>query len=245
MIQAMHPTNLALARAKPWHPAVAAMLLCCAASAASAQTAREAIAPRVQACTVCHGKEGRATRTGYWPRIAGKPAGYLYNQLRNFRDGRRDNAAMANLVEHMSDAYLREIADHFAALDLPYAPPPARPAAPALLAQGESLVRQGDAARGIPACTACHGERMTGVQPAVPGLVGLPRDYLVGQLGAWRTGGRRAATPDCMATIARRLNAQDIEAVTTWLAAQPAAADMRPDAAQRDKPPLECGSGMS
>jgi hypothetical protein len=25
---------------------------------------------------------------GYYPRIAGKPAGYLYNQLLNFRDGR-------------------------------------------------------------------------------------------------------------------------------------------------------------
>ena len=47
------------------------------------------MAERVRACTACHGKEGRATSDGYYPRIAGKPAGYLYNQLVNFRDGRR------------------------------------------------------------------------------------------------------------------------------------------------------------
>ena len=45
------------------------------------------MAQRMQACSVCHGKEGRATNAGYFPRIAGKPAGYLYNQLLNFRTG--------------------------------------------------------------------------------------------------------------------------------------------------------------
>ena len=44
------------------------------------------MAPRMAACMTCHGAEGRATNQGYFPRIAGKPAGYLYNQLVNFRD---------------------------------------------------------------------------------------------------------------------------------------------------------------
>ncbi len=30
---------------------------------------------------------------------------------------------MAYLAEHLTDAYLEEMARHFAALDLPYAPP--------------------------------------------------------------------------------------------------------------------------
>lgn len=245
MIRAMERLRGARRTPRRWQCVLAAALFA-ACSIASAQIApRDAIAPRMQACTVCHGKEGRATNTGYWPRIAGKPAGYLFNQLRNFRDGRRENAAMVRLVEHMSDAYLREIADYFAALDLPYPPPLSSAAPAALLAEGERLVRQGDSARGIPACTACHGERLTGVAPAWPGLVGLPRDYLVGQLGAWQTGGRRAAAPDCMASIARKLKAPDIEAITTWLSVQPPVADMRPAAALRDKPPLECGSGAS
>src|SRR5258708_7043206 len=66
----------------------------------------DTIAERVRACTVCHGDEGRATSDGYYPRIAGKPAGYLYNQLVNFRDGRRRNATMTYLVGNLPDSYL-------------------------------------------------------------------------------------------------------------------------------------------
>jgi cytochrome c553 len=214
------------------------------AALAAAAPVPDTMAQRLQACTVCHGKEGRATREGYFPRIAGKPAGYLFNQLVNFRDGRRHNATMAYLVEHMPDEYLREIAGYFAALDLPYAVPPPATAAAAQWEQGAALVRQGDARRGIPACMACHGERMTGVQPAVPGLLGLPRDYVLGQLGAWQTGQRRAAVPDCMSTIARRLTPQDVSAVAAWLSSQPAPLDTQPAPQARLPLPLECGSGL-
>ena len=75
------------------------------------------------ACTGCHGREGRAAPDGYYPRIAGKPAGYLFNQLRNFRDERRHYELMNGLLALLDDAYLREIAAYFAALDLPYPPP--------------------------------------------------------------------------------------------------------------------------
>ncbi|MBI5720410.1 MAG: cytochrome c4 [Burkholderiales bacterium] len=219
-----------------------------------AQTPDADMARRMLACTPCHGKEGRATSAGYFPRIAGKPAGYLFNQLVNFRAGRRHGTAMADLVEHMNDAYLRDIAAYFAALDLPYAPPPQTPAqtppgaaaAAAVLARGEALARRGDPQRGVPACTACHGARLTGVLPALPGLVGLPRDYLLGQLGAWRQGDRHAASPDCMETIARHLDDADIVAVTLWISSQPPAADMKPAAAGTlaQPLPLACGSGL-
>ena len=68
---------------------------------------------RVKPCIICHGDADRAGRDAYYPRIAGKPAGYLYNQLRNFRDGRRYYQAMAILLENMSDEYMREIAHYF------------------------------------------------------------------------------------------------------------------------------------
>lgn len=218
---------------------------------ATSRAADDGMTRRMQACTPCHGKEGRATASGYFPRIAGKPAGYLFNQLVAFRDGQRPGAAMAGLVALMDDAYLRDIAAHFAALDLPYASPEplsaaGTPAVRALLARGEALARHGDAARGVPACAACHGERLTGALPALPGLIGLPRDYLLGQLGAWRQGERRAAAPDCMATIARRLGDNDVAAVTSWLAAQPPGADMKPAPVEGVALPLPlaCGSGL-
>jgi len=213
-----------------------------AAGAAAAFDVPDTMAQRLQACTACHGKEGRATADGYYPRIAGKPAGYLFNQLVAFRDGRRANRAMALLLAQMDDGYLRRIAGHFAALELPYPPPLPAAADRQELARGEALVREGDAARGVPACTVCHGAALTGVQPAAPGLLGLPRDYLGAQLGAWRAGARRAAPPDCMERVARALDPTQIGAVTAWLASQPVPADARPANGAAAPPPLECGS---
>ncbi len=188
---------------------------------APAAPLEDTLAQRVAACTACHGKEGRAAPDGYHPRIAGKPAGYLYHQLLNFRDGRRRYGPMVYLVDPLSDAYLREIAEHFAAIELPYpAPAPVHEPA-ALLQRGERLATQGDRSRELPACTACHGERLLGVQPAIPGLLGLPRDYLSAQLGAWTHGQRRALAPDCMGTVARKLTPEDVAALAAWLAAQP------------------------
>jgi cytochrome c553 len=144
----------------------------------------------------------------------------------------------------MSDAYLREIAQYFAALELPY-PPPQTAGAPAeMLARGEQLVRQGDAQRGIPACSQCHGATMTGVNPAMPGLLGLPRDYLLSQFGAWRAGARRAVEPDCMGAIARGLSSEDVTAAATWLSSQAVIAGTAPAGSLPASLPLACGSGL-
>ncbi len=215
-----------------WKPLFTALLWGTLAGAAPAQALppQDTLAQRLQACTLCHGAEGRATPKGYHPRLAGKPADYLYQQLLAFRDGRRPNAVMAELMAPLSDAYLREIAAHFANLDLPY-PAPARPAAtPEQLRRGEQLVRQGDPARGLPACAACHGAALGGRLPAIPGLLGLPPDYLLAQLGAWRNGQRRALAPDCMAQLARRLAPEDVAAVARWIAHQPVPAGLKPEA---------------
>ena len=180
--------------------------------------------PRVLACTACHGKEGRATPGGYFPRIAGKPAGYLYNQLLNFRDGRRSYPQMSRL------------------LDLPYVSAAPVPASQALIERGRQLVRHGDEGRKIPACVQCHGDAMTGVAPFVPGLLGLSREYVGSQLGAWQTGQRRAQAPDCMAEIARQLTVEDVGAVSAWLAAQAVPGQGKPAMSFKGELTMPCGS---
>ena len=196
-------------------------------ASASAQAARpfhDDMAQRTLACTACHGDQGRAGPDGYYPRLAGKPAGYLYNQLLNFRDGRRQYGLMIDMVDLLSDAYLMEIAQHFAALDVPYPPPAASAQAPAaaLLQRGRTLALQGDAAQRLPA------------------------DYLTAQLGGWRTGQRHAHAPDCMAEVVRRLSDADAHAVVSWLASQPVPAQTHPaPAPAQERPPasdLRCGS---
>jgi cytochrome c553 len=199
-------------------PLVGATLGLLLVAPAVAAPPQDTLAQRLIACTACHGPQGRAAPDGYHPRIAGKPALYLFNQLVNFREGRRRYGPMVYMVDHLGDAYLREIAEHFAAIELPYAAPAPASDAPALLAFGQTLAMEGDPARRLPACAACHGRALTGVAPAIPGLLGLPRDYLKGQLGAWANGQRRAHAPDCMADIARALTPQDVSAVTAWLA---------------------------
>ena len=199
------------------------------------------MAQRVLACTGCHGPEGRAAPDGYYPRIAGKPAGYLYNQLLNFRDGRRSYALMTNLLAPLDDAYLREIAGHFAGLDLPH-PAPAPLALSAADADATArLVLEGDKGRALPACTSCHGTAMTGTAPFVPGLVGLPRDYLNAQLGAWRNGKRIAQQPDCMAAIAHKLAPEEIGRISAWLAGQAVPAGAKPAASFEKPMSMACG----
>ncbi|MBA4328403.1 MAG: cytochrome C [Polaromonas sp.] len=199
-----------------------------ASSASAAAPFEDSIAQRTLACTACHGPQGRAAPDGYYPRLAGKPAAYLYNQLLNFRDGRRHYGLMTQLVEPLSDAYLMEIATYFSALDVPYPAPAPVTTSAAVLQRGRQLVLQGDAARRVPACAACHGQAMTGVLPAVPGLLGLPRDYLNAQLGAWKTGQRRAQSPDCMKQVVDRLELDDLNAVASWLSTQPLPASSKP-----------------
>jgi cytochrome c553 len=202
----------------------------------------DTIAQRTIACTACHGKEGRATSAGFFPRIAGKPAGYLYNQLVNFRDGRRQSQMMTYLVGHLSDAYLMEMADYFSSLELAYPAPQVLAVSKARLDRGQALVLSGDRSKNVPACTACHGKNLTGVAPAIPGLVGLPHDYLNAQFGAWRVGTRKAAVPDCMAQVVARLSPEDINAVTAWLASQSVVVDGRPATALPGQLPMPCGS---
>ncbi|ARP84973.1 cytochrome C [Bordetella genomosp. 9] len=226
---------------------VAAVLIMVAAGAVRAQDAAGVplepgtMPARLAACTACHGEQGRAGPDGYYPRLAGKPRDYLFHQLQNFRDGRRQYRPMTNLLRHLPDDYLLEIAAWFAGQHPPYPPPAPADASPATLARGRLLTTAGDPARGVPACAACHGAALNGLAPAIPGLLGLPRDYLLAQLGSWRNGTRAAAAPDCMADVARQLSPEDIGAVAAWLSSQPVPQPYQPEPAGALQPPVACG----
>ncbi len=216
---------------------IAAAGLACAAPVSFEDT----IAQRVQACTGCHGPAGRAASDGYYPRIAGKPAGYLYNQLVNFRDGRRHYPLMTQMVDPLSDVYLLEIATHFASLDMPYPLPQPAAASADVLRRGETLVHEGDKSQGIPACAQCHGGTLLGVAPAIPGLLGLPRDYINSQFGAWKNSRRHAHAPDCMAQIAQTMTSEDVSAVSHWLSSQTVPPNAKPADRLPGPLPIACG----
>ena len=197
---------------------------------------------RTQGCVTCHSQSGEGMGNGNFPRIAGKPAGYLYNQLVAFRDGTRKYPPMNYLVAYLPDAYLREMAEHFAKQRPPFAPMAAAGIDATALARGRTIATVGDTAKQIPACVACHGVGLTGMNPGIPGLAGLRPAYIVAQLTSWRVGSRHAAEPDCMKRVASRLSEADMAAVAAWLASQPAPHDASPESSNLVRMPLACGS---
>jgi cytochrome c553 len=229
--------------------AVAGLLL--SAGIVSAQDAAiaafkkvDSMEARVQGCVTCHGQSGQGTNNEYFPRIAGKPATYLYNQLVAFRDGKRVYPPMNYLVAYLPDAYLKDIAEHFAKQRPPFQAKQQIIATASEIARGATLAVSGDASKQVPPCVACHGPGLTGMEPGIPGLVGLRASYIVAQLTRWRTGNRQAAQPDCMKRIADHLSLDDMRAVATWLATQDPPADASPAKATPQRMPLSCGSQM-
>jgi cytochrome c553 len=237
--------SLLIVRAFPARWLLLALLLLCPVALAQAQSQQQppdTIEARLLACAPCHGRQGEGTNNDYFPRLAGKPAGYLMNQLAAFRDGRRRYAPMNYLLEYQSDPYLQKMAEYFAGLRPPLAEKPAAEVSAAILTRGRSLANDGDQARGVPACAGCHGPKFTGMEPGIPGLVGLHASYISAQLGAFRYGTRTAAEPDCMQLIAATLTEADVAAVSAWLASLPIPADPSPVAKGTLSMPLTCGS---
>lgn len=231
--------------------AVRSFAAAAAMSAALALAQGEAIASfktvdsleaRVQGCVTCHGQSGQGTSNAYFPRIAGKPAAYLYNQLVAFRDGTRHYTPMNYLVAYLPDAYLREMAEHFAKQRPPFAPPESAAVDAQALQRGQLLVTAGDSQKGVPPCVACHGIGLAGMSPGIPGLVGLRSTYIAAQLTRWKTGDRHAAEPDCMKRIATRLSEGDVTAISHWLSRQMAPPDAAPESSNLVRMPLACGS---
>jgi cytochrome c553 len=209
------------------------------------ETAPDTMEARVQACVGCHGAQGKGVENVYFPRLAGKPAGYLYNQLVAFRDGRRKYVPMNYLLAYLPDPYLARMADYFAQLNPPFNVSKAQTATPQVQAQlkdGQRIVTAGIPAKKVPACVACHGADLNGREPGIPGLLGLRGDYITAQLGAWRYGIRTALAPDCMQFIASSLTEHEVGAVAAWLASLPVPPNLRPAKASQVRLPLACGS---
>ena len=197
---------------------------------------------RVRGCVSCHGENGRGTNNVYFPRLAGKPAGYLYNQLVAFRDGRRKYAPMNYLLAYLPDEYLMKMAEYYSQAREPFENPGPPVVSQSVLMRGQALVTKGDPGKNIPACVTCHGLNLSGREPGIPGLIGLRTDYISAQLGAWRYGTRTATAPDCMQLIAARMTEEDVAAAAAWLSAMAIPANTEPAKKSSERLPLACGS---
>jgi cytochrome c553 len=151
------------------------------------------------------------------PRIAGQTARYIQKQLRDFASGARQNLVMGGIAKSLTDADRAKVAAYYASLPVPGHALGAEPSA-ALAARGHELASQGAEARHVQACNNCHGPEGSGVAFSAPYLAGQMAAYLASQLKSWQQGTRRNDAGSLMASVAARLDENDIAAVTAYYA---------------------------
>jgi cytochrome c553 len=175
--------------------------------------AAQGVAGRAPACAQCHAYNGASDGSGAFPRIAGQSAYYLDKELRDYASGVRANAIMTSIAKALSADDTADVAAYYASVNAPYLP--LSSADPTLIRRGKQLAAIGDAAKELQSCNNCHGPGGAGELPAIPYLAGQYEHYIAFQLTMWQRGFRNNS-PDAMADIAKRLNAQDIAAVAAY-----------------------------
>jgi cytochrome c553 len=174
-----------------------ACLLLAAAGAAPAQDI-EAGRAKAQACAACHGADGNSP-TPEVPSLAGQTWRYLYIQLRDFKEGRRNNPLMSPMAQPLSREDMIAIANFYAA----------QPLKPSTFKVDDAKALRGKAKAEETLCTMCHLGGFLG-QNEIPRVAGQQYDYIVAQLKAFKA---RTRTNDAgtMTSVAQTLSETDIE----------------------------------
>ncbi|AKJ30873.1 c-type cytochrome [Caldimonas brevitalea] len=168
-------------------------------------------------CTMCHGAQGMSTSNA--PNLAGQYPEVIIKQLMDYQSGKRVHALMQGLAAPLSEENIRDLAAYYASL------PKARTAPTFYDESLPALVRVGAPLRNIAPCISCHG----GVDQkfGAPWIEGMPKDYLVGQLHAFRTGARGNDVQGQMRAVARTMTDQEIQEVSEFYARKAAAAGVQ------------------
>jgi cytochrome c553 len=191
-------------------------------AAASNTGSAEAGAAKSATCVACHGPAGNSANPE-WPTLAGQNAHYLQQQITLFRDTARPNPLMYPMVKDLTDQDILDLSTYFSRQT-----PTGGESDPSYWQAGEKLYRGGDAARGVPACMACHGPVGRGVPAAgFPALRGQHAVYTIKQLTDYAADSRyqkddkgsRRAGPNApmMVTIANRLTPEDRRNLASYI----------------------------
>lgn len=168
---------------------------------------------KAAACAGCHGADGNSPSEQF-PSLAGQHASYLYEQLHLFKSGKRKSPVMQPQAAGLSDQEMKDLVAYFSSQTLRVGS-----ANEALVEQGEHLFRGGIPAKGVPACTGCHGPAGMGNPPAkYPRISGQKAQYLDQQLQDYRAG-KRGDYPKgkIMQGVAADLTDEEIKALASFL----------------------------
>jgi cytochrome c553 len=168
-------------------------------------------------CTMCHGAQGTSASNA--PNLAGQYPEVVMKQLHDYKAGKRGSSIMEALAKSLPDRDIDDLAAYYAYL------PKARTAPTTYDESLPALVRVGAPLRNIAPCISCHG----GVDQKLgaPWIEGMPRDYLVAQLRAFRAGDRRNDAEAQMRNVARSMTDAEIDDVATFYARKTSAGGQR------------------
>lgn len=179
---------------------------------ARAEGSAEAGRGKSAVCAACHGPDGNSANPE-WPSLAGQHASYIVAQLEAFAGGGRQNPLMSPIAQPLSEEDRQDLAAYYAAQT-----PAPREADPENLERGRKLYVGGDPERGITACIACHGPTGQGNPLArYPAIAGQHASYTAATLEHYASGERSSDPNRIMRSIAARMSAEDIRAVSNYL----------------------------
>ena len=165
---------------------------------------------KAAACASCHGADGNSLVTMY-PKLAGQSANYLIKQLKEFKDGTRKNAIMADMAAGLSEQDRADLASYFSAQKVSQGNGKANDL-------GKKLYFGGDAKRGIPACAACHGVNGQGMAKAgFPAVAGQNVEYLQAQLKNFHSGTRTNDNNGIMRGVTKKLKDKQAAALAQYM----------------------------
>ena len=105
----------------------------------------QAGATKAVVCQACHGANGNSNNPE-WPSLAGIGADYIAEQLKNFKEGKRNNPVMMPNAMSLSPDDMADLGAYFDSLTNT-----GLEADPSYWQAGQKLYQGGDTARGIPA----------------------------------------------------------------------------------------------
>jgi len=166
-------------------------------------------------CVACHVPDGSSAAPNI-PRMAGQSVFAIYKQLHDFRSGARVNETMSAMVQGLDDQAIADVATYYGRLrrgasDLQNPP--------YVGLQVENLVVNGDVARRLPPCAACHGAR-SGGPVEVPTLTSQHADYIEAQLQAFAKAERHNDIYQRMRSVASRLTPPEMHLLAIYYAGQ-------------------------
>jgi cytochrome c553 len=170
-------------------------------------------------CARCHGPNGASAASGV-PHVAGQRPSYLYNKLRAYQAGGRDDHAMESAVKFLNDDALVKVAAYYANLEPP--PPAAADAATRIAAPLDPLAAGKAAAA---ACAGCHGDTGVSATAGMPSLIGFDEKYFVAAMNAYKGSSRQH---EMMKMIATSASEAEVRHMALFYALQKPAAAQTP-----------------